>query len=160
FVLVGEVQVDRRGRDADRVGDGANRDRTLVAGLEQQALGGVDDLLAEAFALAPRRTAAPGGPGRLLRLGDGLAHEANPPTGRGRVPRPTGPGAAGPAGADGASLMPIRSCRRRIHRGAHQFQSPARRMNAGTSVPRIRVASRITASASPTPSSLMNVISE
>ena len=41
---------------------------------------------------------------------------------------------------------------------AHQFALPASRMKAGTRVPRMSVASISTASASPTPSSLMNVI--
>src|SRR3954467_1843492 len=54
------------------------------------------------------------------------------------------------------SENPMRSCSRFIHGGAHQLASPASFMNAGTSVARISVASISTASASPSPNSLMN----
>ena len=55
------------------------------------------------------------------------------------------------------SLMPQRSWNRRRGPGAHQFQSPASRMNAGTSVPRMRKASISTARVRPMPNSLMKL---
>ena len=47
--------------------------------------------------------------------------------------------------------------RRRSGAGAHQLALPARRMNAGTRTARMRVASRMTARARPSPNSLMKV---
>lgn len=53
--------------------------------------------------------------------------------------------------------MPKRLWIRLIHGGAQQLASPERRMNAGTSRPRISVASITIASARPMPNILMNV---
>jgi hypothetical protein len=50
---VGEVQIDRRGRDADGIGDGPNGQRRLVAVLDQKPFGRLQDLFAQAFALPP-----------------------------------------------------------------------------------------------------------
>ena len=57
--------------------------------------------------------------------------------------------------SDGASLMPMRECNHLSGRGAHQFRSPARRRNAGTTTPRMIVASMTTASAVPMPNIFM-----
>jgi hypothetical protein len=54
------------------------------------------------------------------------------------------------------SLNPKRSCRRLRGPGAHQLRSPSSTIREGTSSARIIVASMITASAVPTPTSLMN----
>ena len=56
--------------------------------------------------------------------------------------------------------MPKRSYTRRNGAGAHQLASPARRMNAGTSVARMIVASMTTASAFRRPSANGNVTSK
>jgi hypothetical protein len=55
--LVLEVEVEGRRRNADPVGDAADRGR-VVALLEEQLLGRVEDLLAAGMALAPALAAA------------------------------------------------------------------------------------------------------
>jgi hypothetical protein len=59
-------------------------------------------------------------------------------------------------GVDTPSRSPIRSCRRRNGFGAHQFHEPSSSISEGTSSARMIDASISTASAVPTPSSLMN----
>ena len=54
----------------------------------------------------------------------------------------------------------MRSCSRRSGCGAHQFQLPSSSISEGTSRARIRLASISTASAVPTPFSLMKTICE
>ncbi len=68
---------------------------------------------------------------------------------------------SGPRGSPARpSRRPIRACRRRRGRGAHQARSPRRPISAGTSSARTNVASIATASAAPKPSSLMKKMSE
>ena len=57
---------------------------------------------------------------------------------------------------DSASLMPIRECSHRNGFGAHQLSSPATWINAGTTTPRMIVASTTTARAVPIPNIFMN----
>ena len=57
----------------------------------------------------------------------------------------------GTATGAGASLMPMRAYSHRRGAGAHQLSSPATRRNAGTTTPRITVASMTIASAVPMP---------
>ena len=52
-VAVGEVQVDRRRRHPDRSGDGPDRQRGLVVGLDEDALRGGQDLVAQMLSLTP-----------------------------------------------------------------------------------------------------------
>ena len=63
-------------------------------------------------------------------------------------------------GAASASPMPKRSCRRRSGAGAHQFHLPSSAISEGTSSARMMLASISTASAVPTPFSLMKMICE
>src|SRR6266545_2801344 len=128
------------------LGDGTDGHRRPVAGLEQQAGGGVQDLGTQALALPPPRAVAAGGGGTLRVRG----HQAL--TGSGPA---WGAGSAGPP-----SDRPIRPWRRRSGWGAHQLARPARRMNAGTSSARMRVASTTIASALPIPKSWMKLTSE
>jgi hypothetical protein len=57
--LVLEIEVKRRRRNADPVGDASDRG-LIVALLEEQLLGGVEDLLAAGMALAPALAASGG----------------------------------------------------------------------------------------------------
>ena len=52
-VAVGEVQVDRGRRHPDGGGDGPDGERGLVVGLDEDALGRRQDLVAQLFALPP-----------------------------------------------------------------------------------------------------------
>jgi hypothetical protein len=60
LVAVGEVQVDRRWGDPDRLGDRPDREGRLVAGGDQQPLGGIEDLGAQPLTLAPAGSRPPG----------------------------------------------------------------------------------------------------
>src|SRR6266511_2057790 len=112
----------------------------LVAGLEQQPGGCLQDVGTQALSLPPAGTPARGG--RAAR-------------GRGRQVLVTSATRLGTS-----SRKPMRSCSRRSGRGAHQLALPARRMNAGTSSARIRVASTTIASALPIPNSFRKVTCE
>ena len=63
LVLVGEVKVDRRGGHAHRLGDAPDGHRLFAARLDQQALGGVEDLGVQQLAFAPTGAGATGGCG-------------------------------------------------------------------------------------------------
>ena len=80
--LVGEVQVDRRRRHPDRVGDRADRDGVLVAGLHEQQLGRDEDLLAKQLAVTP---AGAGSGSHRAPLGSTTSAVASPASGVGGV---------------------------------------------------------------------------
>src|ERR1035441_5035142 len=91
-------------------------------------------------------------------LARGILRDHGPlraPLGAGRL----GCGSSAASGAGPSpSRMPYRRCSKRSGPGAHQFASPTRRMVAGTSSIRTRVASRMRATIMPTPIILMNVM--
>ena len=166
------MQVDRGRRDAGTLGDRPYRHRLFVAGVGEQDSRGGKDLLAKGLAVASLGTMsfpATGAPGprpesvaakrslvqhRPPRLGCRWSLLASRRVGPGQVVARHRCACVAMAPA---SARPWRACQRRIGAGAHQFQSPARRMNAGTSTPRTSVASTITASAMPSPRSLRKV---
>ena len=143
-LLVLEVAVDRRRRDAHPIGDGADRHRRLVVGLVEQLADRGEDLLAELLALA---AAGPGTRAESRAAGP-LQHTS--------VLGVDAVSSASSSSRSTCSENPKRSWKRRSGPGAHQLASPARRMNAGTSVERIRKASTSTASVSPMPNIFMN----
>ena len=60
-VAVGEVQVDRRRRHPDGSGDGPDGERSLIVGLDEDALGCRQDLIAQLFALSTAGAGATSG---------------------------------------------------------------------------------------------------
>jgi hypothetical protein len=122
--LVGEVLVDRGGVTPTAW---AMARMETASSSRSLAAGGArrQDLLAQPRPLPRRHRAAGEGAGAALLIAPGSA----------------------------ASRSPTRRCGRRSGPGAHQLARPARRMNAGTSSTRIRVASTTTARAVPTPNS-------
>ena len=143
-LLVLEVTVDRRWRDAHPLGDGADRHGCLVVGLVEQLADRGEDLLTELVSLAAARP----DPRCLASRSAGPFQRA--------VVRRRRRRAASSSSRSTCSENPKRLCKRRSGAGAHQLASPARRMNAGTSVERIRKASTSTASIRPMPNIFMN----
>ena len=133
-LLVGEVQVDRRQvLHADPFGDRTDRHR-LVTGLGEQLSRCGEDLAVGGALTAARPGAWP------------CRHRVDPTASGPGHPRAVGSSARPKRRAGGAAA------------GAPTSSSPASRMNAGTSVAADRAyASTSTASARPTPNSLMNV---
>ena len=161
-VLVVEVPVDRRWRDAHGVGHGSDRDRVLGARLEQESRRLPTG--SRPSVGRPRRAATVLGGGAVpSSVMAPVDHHRGFPTTpararrgshRGRSPRH----AARPARRGRRdSLTPMRACSRRKRRGCPPVPRPASRMKAGTSVPRMRKASISTASVRPTPNSLMKL---
>ena len=150
--LVGEVQVDRRCGYPDPGGDRPDRDGILRTRLGEQVPGRDEDLIAEALALA-----APGAD-PAAAVGGAVAAVCTWTVARSRHRRERRADRVRRAGSlPCSSLSPMRACRRRSGPGAHQLIRPVIRMKAGTSAARTRVASTITASASPMPIILMKV---
>ena len=146
----------------DRRGDGQGLDRrrrhALAPGRRREGLRVLGDerLNIEMISTSPIKISCVIDRDRVAaRCGRCTAPSSSAPT-RSRPRTPTGPRHPPPR----RSLIPNRSCRRRSGAGAHQFHLPSSSISEGTSRARMMLASISTASAVPTPFSLMKMICE